>query len=177
MMRNALVAVASLTVVVALNGSVLAEAMEGHFRCGITDYGWPSSLEEAPTATGSAVMEFDSDGKGRFTTGSLSEHLADDTRTFGEKVCAFQLVKGEYHMNSANAGTSNLAWRLKVGSDSHCGAWLRNANTPNMGYVESPHDYETIANTGSFFVLANGTSRWISASAGGVAIGVCGQVH
>ena len=122
-------------------------------------------------------MEFDSDGKGRLTAGSLTEHLADDTRVFGEKVCAFQLVNGEYHMNSASAGTSKLAWRLQVGSDSHCGAWLRNANTPNMGYAESPHDYNTISNTGSFFILPNGTSKWISASEIGVAIGVCSQVH
>jgi hypothetical protein len=105
-MTNALVAAASFTMVVAVNGSVFAAAMQGHFRCGITDYMWPSSFEDAPTATGNAVMEFDSDGNGRFTTGSLSEHLADDTRAFGEKVCAFQLVNGEYHMNSASAGTS-----------------------------------------------------------------------
>jgi hypothetical protein len=78
---------------------------------------WPSSLEDAPTATGNAVMEFDFDGNGRFTTGSLSEHSADDRQTFGDKVCAFQLVNGEYHMNSASAGTSKLAWRLQVGSD------------------------------------------------------------
>jgi hypothetical protein len=70
------------------------------FVVGITDYMWPSALEEAPTATGSAVMDFDSDGNGRFTTGSLTEHLADDTRTLGEKVCAFQLINGEYHMKS-----------------------------------------------------------------------------
>jgi len=74
-MRNALVAAASFTLVVALNGSVFAATMQGHFRCGITDYMWPSSLEDAPTAAGNAMMEFDSDGNGRFTTGSLSEHL------------------------------------------------------------------------------------------------------
>ena len=40
---------------------------------------WPTSPEDAPTATGSATMEFESDGNGKFTTSSLTEHLADDT--------------------------------------------------------------------------------------------------
>jgi hypothetical protein len=160
-----------------MNSSVFAASMQGHFRCGITNYMWPTSPEDAPAATGNATMEFESDGNGKFTTGSLSEHLADDTRTFGEKVCAFQLVSGEYRMNSPSAGTSTLAWRLQVGSDNHCGAWLRNANTPNLGYTESPRDYETVSSTGTFFILPNGTSRWISASEIGVAIGACSEIH
>jgi hypothetical protein len=65
------------------------------------------SPEDVATATGKATMEFESDGNGRFTAGSLSEHLADDTRTFGEKACVFKLESGEYHMNSQTAGTSS----------------------------------------------------------------------
>jgi hypothetical protein len=160
-----------------MNSSVFAASMQGHFRCGITNYMWPTSPEDVPTATGNATMEFESDGNGKIHDGSLSEHLADDTRRFGEKVCAFQLASGEYHMNSTSAGTSTLAWRLQVGSDSHCGAWLRNANTPNIGYTESPRDYDTVSNTGTFFILPNGNSRWISASEIGVAIGACSQIH
>jgi hypothetical protein len=80
-------------------------------------------------------------------------------------------------MNSPSAGTSTLAWRLQVGSDSHCGAWLRSANTPNIGYTESPHDYVTVSNTDTFFLLPNGTSKWINASEIGVAIGACSQIR
>ena len=80
-------------------------------------------------------------------------------------------------MNSPSAGTSTLAWWLQVGSDSHCGAWPRKADTPNIGYTESPRDYETVSSTGAFFILPNGTSRWISASEIGVAIGACSEIH
>jgi hypothetical protein len=59
-----LVAAASFTLALALNGSAFAAIMQGHFTCGIRDYMRPSSLEDAPTATGSAVREFDSDRKG-----------------------------------------------------------------------------------------------------------------
>jgi hypothetical protein len=175
--RNLMAAALFLLTIAGTNSSVVAASMQGHFRCGITDYMWPTSPEDAPTATGTATMEFESDGNGKFTTGSFSEHLADDTRTFGEKVCSFQLVSGEYHMNSPSAGTSTLAWRLQAGSDSHCGAWLRNANTPNLGYTESPRDYDTVSITGTFFILPNSTSKWINASEIGVAIGACSQIH
>jgi len=72
-----------------VNSSVLATGMQGHFRCGFTDYMWPSSPEDAPTAAGNGTMEFESDGNGRFISGTISEHLADDTRTFGQKTCEF----------------------------------------------------------------------------------------
>jgi hypothetical protein len=72
----------------------------------------------------------------------------------------------------SRTGTSTLAWRLQGGSDSHCGAWIRNENTPNIGYTENPHDYETVSNTGSFFLSPNGTSKWISGGDIDVAIGM-----
>jgi hypothetical protein len=85
-MRNSiLVAELFLIAIMAMKGSVVAATLEGHFLCGITDYMWTISPDHAPTATGKATMEFESDGNGRFTAGSLSEHLADDTRTFGER--------------------------------------------------------------------------------------------
>jgi hypothetical protein len=97
--RNLMAGLVFLTIA-GLSGRGAADGMQGHFRCGITDYMWPTSPENVPTATGSATKVFEADGNGKFTTGALSEHLADDTRTFGEKVCSFQLVSGEYHMAS-----------------------------------------------------------------------------
>jgi hypothetical protein len=97
-MRNPiLVAELFLIAIMGMKGSVVAATLEGHFLCGITDYMWPTSSDDAPTATGKATMEFESDANGRFTAGSLSEHLADDTRRFGEKACIFKIESGEYH--------------------------------------------------------------------------------
>ncbi|HZC46266.1 MAG TPA: hypothetical protein VE243_07305 [Candidatus Acidoferrum sp.] len=57
------------------------------------------------------------------------------------------------------------------------GAFLRNANTPDIGYTESARDYAAITETGSFFISPNGNSKWFSASELGVSIGACRQVH
>ena len=160
---------------VGMPANVAATSLQGHFRCGFTDYMWPASPEDAPTATGNGTMEFESDGNGKFTAGGMSQHQADDTRTFGEKVCTFQLVSGEYHMTSPSAGTSTLAWKLQPGSDSHCGAYLR--TVPNLGLTESARDYATFSGTGNFFISQDGSSKWISASASGVSIGSCSPVH
>ena len=96
----------ALAILAGMSDSVAATGMQGHFRCGFTDYMWPTSPEDAPTATGNGTMEFESDGNGKYTAGNMSEHLADDTRTFGEKECGFQLVRGEYQMSSPSMGTS-----------------------------------------------------------------------
>ncbi|MGO9454787.1 MAG: hypothetical protein ACLQDV_27630 [Candidatus Binataceae bacterium] len=163
------------TILATALASIAATGLQGHFRCGFTDYMWPTSPEDAPTATGNGTMEFESDGNGKFTAGSMSEHQADDTRTFGEKACTFQLVSGEYHLSTPSAGTSTLAWKLQPGGDSHCGAALRNA--PNIGFTESARDYAIFSGTGNFFISQDGGSKWISASAIGVSIGSCSQVH
>jgi hypothetical protein len=107
----------------------------------------------------------------------MSEHLADDTSAFGEKACAFQLVSGEYHMNSPSAGTSTLTWKLQLGSNSHCGAFLGNTSAPNIGYTERQRDYAPIAATANFFISHDGSSKWFSASEIGLSIGSCSQVH
>jgi hypothetical protein len=49
---------------------------------------------------------------------------------------------------------------------------LEKENTPNIGYTENPHDYETVSNAGSFFLSPNGTSKWISGGDIDVAIGM-----
>jgi hypothetical protein len=177
-MKNRVAVLGLLVAILAgLAASAGSTSLQGHFRCGFTDYMWPTSPEDAPTATGNGTMEFESDGNGKFIAGSMTEHVADDTRRLGEKVCTFQLVNGEYRMNSSSAGTSTIVWKLRAGSDSHCGAFLRNLNTANLGYTESPSDSAPVSRTGSFFILPDGSSKLFSASEIGVSIGACVPVH
>ncbi len=116
-------------------------------------------------------MELDSDGNGKFTAGILSERLADDTRRFGEKACTYELVRGEYRMTSADAGTSTIIWKLKPGSDGHCGGY------PNLGRTESARDFGEVSSAGQFFTATDGTSRWTAASPLGVSIASCRRVR
>ena len=41
----------------------------GRYRCGVTDYMWPSAPDEPPTATGDGSIEFESTGDGKFPVG------------------------------------------------------------------------------------------------------------
>lgn len=152
-----------------------AEGVEGHYRCGFTDYMWPSALDDSPTATGNGTIEYDSTASGRIQAGTMTEHLADDTRRFGEKTCTFNLVSGESSMNSPDSGTTTFTWQLRPGSDGHCGASIRNA--PNLGLTESARDKRTLTTSSQFFIAADGSSRWASSSAAGVSIGTCRKVQ
>ena len=78
----------------------------GRYRCSVTEYMCPSAPDEPPTATGYGSIEFESTGNGKFRSGAMSERVHDDTRRFGERVCTFQLVSGEYHLSSSNSGTA-----------------------------------------------------------------------
>jgi hypothetical protein len=75
-------------------------------------------------ATGNGTIEFESTGNGKLLSGAMSERVADDTRSFGERVWTLQLVSDEYPLSSPNAGTASLTWKLNSGGDSHCGAYL-----------------------------------------------------
>lgn len=162
-----------LTVSTSISGA--SPFLRGRFRCGVTDYMWPASVEDAPTATGTGTMELESDGNGKFIAGSLSEHLADDTRRSGERMCTSQLVSGEYRMNSASAGTATMLWKLRPGSDPHCGAL--HARAPNLGFTESARDYGIVTGTANFFISRDSSSRWVSASDIGVSMAACSTVH
>jgi hypothetical protein len=148
-----------------------AQTLAGHYRCGFTDYMWPSGPEDSPTATGSGTIEFEADSNGKFTSGTLSELVADDTRTFGQRACTFQLVSGESRMSSSAGGSSIITWKLNPGGDTHCGAYL--GGLPNLGFTESPRDYKTFTTTSQFFMEPSGNSKWVGASAVGVSMGVC----
>ncbi len=167
----ALIRSGSVLVLCAIAAAVPAKAAEpvfrGSFRCGFTDYMWPLSSEASPTATGTGVIEFNSDGSGTIQSGYMVESLADDTRRSGDKTCSFTLVRGEYHLTSPSAGTATMTWKLRPGSDSHCGGY------PNLGRVESARDYLPFSTSGNFFIGENGTSKWVSATDAGISIGFC----
>ena len=148
-----------------------SQGLAGHYRCGFTDYMWPSGPEDSPTATGSGTIEFESDMNGRLTSGTLSERVADDTRTFGQRACTFALVSGESRLSSLSGGTSTITWKLNPGGDTHCGAYL--GGFPNLGFTESPRDYKTFTTTSQFFLEPSGNSKWIGANAVGVSVGIC----
>jgi hypothetical protein len=143
----------------------------GRYRCGVTDYMWPSAPDDSPTVTGNGSIEFESTGSGKFLSGSMSERVADDTRRFGERVCTFQLVSGEYHLSASNAGIATITWKLNSSGDRHCGAYLR--NLPNLGFTESARDYEAFSATTQFFLSQDGSTKWIGASAVGISVGMC----
>jgi hypothetical protein len=145
--------------------------LAGRYDCGFADYMWPSAPDDAPTATGRGTIEFEADASGKITSASMSERVADDTRTFGARVCTFQLQSGESRMMSSAAGISTFNWKLNPGGDNHCGAYLR--NQPNLGFVESARDYKTFTTTSQFFLEPNGNSKWIGANATGISVGIC----
>jgi hypothetical protein len=101
--------------------------LNGHFRCGVTDYMWPSSPEGSPTATGSGVIEFAAAGNGKIDSGNMTESLGDDTRRSGDKTCSFTLIEGNYHLTSPHTETATMTWKVQTGSDPHCGGY------PNLG--------------------------------------------
>jgi hypothetical protein len=130
-----------------------------------------SAPDDTPTVTGNGSVEFESAGNGKFLSGTMSERVADDTHRFGERLCTFQMVNGNYHLSSPDSGTATISWKLNSGSDSHCGAYLR--NLPNLGFVESARDYEVFAATTQFFLSEDGSTKWIGANAVGITLGVC----
>jgi hypothetical protein len=151
--------------------SFATPGLAGHYACGVTDYMWPSAPDDTPTVTGNGSVEFESAGNGKFLSGTMSERVADDTHRFGERLCTFQMVKGDYHFSSPRSGTATISWKLNSGSDSHCGAYLR--NLPNLGFTESASDYDVFAATTQFFLYEDGSTKWIGASAVGIQVGVC----
>jgi hypothetical protein len=82
--------------------------LAGRYTCDVTDYKWPSAPDDTPPVTGNGSVEFESAGNGRFLSGTMSERVADDTHKFGERLCTFQLVNGDYHLSSPDSGTATF---------------------------------------------------------------------
>jgi hypothetical protein len=145
--------------------------ISGPMRCGINDYGWPLSVESAPLGTGTGSLEMVSDGHGHYTSGQMTEHLADDTHTLGTNVCTFDLVSGTYERKADGTTANIMTWKLRPGSDSHCGAMA--TRSENLGFIEGARDFRAFQRTSTSYVLEDGRIVWVASSPTGVAIGAC----
>ena len=146
-------------------------ALAGHHSCEFTDYAWPISPETGAQAGGHGTVEYDMDAAGTITDGSMTIHAADDTHALGQNRCDFELVTGKYDMKTAISGTTTMKWKLRSGSDAHCGAYIRDSE--NLGFVQSARDFSPITYTSNFYIAADGRSNFVSASVTGVEIGAC----
>ncbi len=145
--------------------------ISGSMRCGINGYMWPASADAVPVATDLGAMEIESDGHGKFVSGQMTQHLADDTHMAGTDVCTFDLESGTYVLHSDGTTTNTIAWKLRPGSDPHCGAIA--TGSKNLGFVEGSRDFRAFTYVSTAYVLDNGRTGYVAASAQGISIGVC----
>jgi hypothetical protein len=101
----------------------------------------------------------------------MAIHAADDTHTLGQNRCDFELVSGKYDMKTPSSGTTTIKWKLRAGSDAHCGAYIRDSES--LGFVQSARDFSPITYISNFYLKAGGRSNFESTPAAGVEIGSC----
>jgi len=145
--------------------------ISGPLRCGINGYMWPHSADAGPTATVVGTIEMVPDGHGKFISGHMTQHAADDTHMGGSNVCIFDLQSGTYTQHSDGTTTNTIIWKLRPGSDSHCGAIV--TDSKNLGFSEGARDFHGFKNTSTSYILEDGRVAWVGASPQGVGIGVC----
>jgi hypothetical protein len=145
--------------------------VNGAMRCGINDYGWPLSSDTAPLGTGTGTLEIVSDGQGNYTSGQMTEQLADDTHSFGTNTCTFDLVRGRYEKKADGTTENIMTWKLRSGSDPHCGAIV--TRVKNLGLVESARDFREFQRTSTSYVLDDGRTVFVASNPLGVSIGAC----
>ena len=143
-------------------------------RCSINGYMWPASADAAPIATDLGTMEIESDGHGKFVSGQMTQHLADDTHMAGTEVCTFDLESGSYVQHSDGTTANTIAWKLRPGSDPHCGAIA--SGNKNLGFVEGSRDLRSFTYASTSYALDGGRIGYVAASALGISIGVCEPV-
>jgi hypothetical protein len=147
----------------------------GPIRCGISGYMWPLSPDAAPIATDVGTLEIVSDGHGNYTSGQMTEHLADDTHLAGSDVCIFELQSGAYIQQSDGTTLNTTNWKLRLGSDPHCGAFV--TNSKNLGFIEGERAFRAFQRISTSYVLDDGRIVWVAANPQvGVAIGACEKV-
>jgi hypothetical protein len=146
-------------------------AISGPMRCGINDYGWPSSADSAPIVAGGGTLEIMSDGHGNYTSGQMTEHLPDDTRMAGTNVCTFDLESGTYVQLPDRSTANTMGWKLRSGSDSHCGAVV--THEKYLGFTEGARAFRAFTTKSTSYVLEDGRIAWARSSDQGVAMGIC----
>jgi len=152
-----------------------AAVISGRMRCGINGYAWPLSADDAPIAADGGTMEIVSDGRGKFISGQMTRHVGDDTRMAGTNVCTFDLESGTYVQQPDGTTANTISWKLRPGSDSHCGALV--TNSKYLGFIEGARSFRSVTNTSTSYVLENGRIGYVGSSTQGVVIGVCEPIR
>lgn len=134
-------------------------AISGAMRCGINGYGWPLSANDAPIAADAGTMEIVSDGNGKFISGQMTRHVGDDTRMAGTNVCTFDLESGTYVQLPDGTTANTLSWKLRAGSDPHCGAIV--TNSKYLGFAESPRDFRSVTYRSTSYRLDDGRIGYV----------------
>jgi hypothetical protein len=168
------IATLGLAVIAAILSNAGQSPLAGHHSCEFTDYAWPIFPDATAQVGGHGTVEYDADAKGTITDGSMTIQAGDDTHTLGQNRCDFELVSGKYDMRTATSGTTTIEWKLRAGSDAHCGAYIRDSE--NLGLVQSARDFSPITYASNFYLHADGRSNFESASAAGVQIGACDAI-
>jgi len=143
----------------------------GPVRCSVNGYMWPATLDSKPTPTETGTIEMISDGHGKFTSGQMTQHLADDTHMSGSDNCIFELASGTYEARADGAVTNTIVWKLRPGSDPHCGAFV--TDSKNLGFAEGARDFRGVKNVSTAYALEDGRTGWVGATPLGFAFGVC----
>lgn len=143
----------------------------GATKCSLRRYQWPISLDDAPTPTFVATIHLVSDGKGKYTSGTSEDRIADDTnRPSGEDICHFRLVDGSYTINPDGTGTATTQWALAPGSAAHCANFLPGNLT---GYINTGLETARRLPATVHFLIDGKRILWMSLNPGGPGIGVC----
>src|SRR5215469_5989596 len=89
-----LVATLALAFIAPIPSNAGQSALAGHHSCEFTDYAWPIWPDASAQVGGHGTVEYDADTSGTITDGSMTIQAADDTHTFGQNRCHFELVSG-----------------------------------------------------------------------------------
>jgi hypothetical protein len=149
--------------------------ISGPMRCSINGYMWPLSIDTPPIAADIGTMEIVSDGQGNYSSGQMTEHSGDDTRMGGTNVCTFDLESGTYVQQPDGTTINTTTWKLRPGSDAHCGASVTHSSA--QGFVEGQRSFRSFTTNSTSYLLADGRIAWARSSAQGVAIGLCEPVR
>jgi hypothetical protein len=104
----------------------------------------------------------------------MTQHVGDDTRMAGTNVCTFDLENGTYVQQPDGTTANAITWKLRPGSDPHCGAIV--THSKYLGFTEGARDFRSFTNTSTSYVLENGRIGYTGSSAQGVVLGVCDPI-
>ena len=130
--------------------------------------GGRSRPNDAPLGTGTGTLEIVADGHGKYTSGQMTEQLADDTHALGTNVCTFDLVRGHLREKSRRHHREHHDLETAIGKRS---ALRRDGDGRQESCLcgQRPR----LPRTSTSYVLADGRTVFVASNPLGVAIGAC----